>query len=236
MQQASSSVAVWRCGVVIVAVIAAAQLAIEGFNAPRVLSIGVASEPLFSGHFLRERGPTRFVVDSISPASPLTEAGVLPGDLLQWDEPLGRWYNVAAGEHDSLTVLHGNASRKIEVTMPAARALPRHQVANYLMDFATRLAALVIGVIIGWRRADLTAFRGFAAAALLSSIPFPYSAPASAHIEWLDFIASFSRELAIGALVFFAINYPDDKPVGWRAILKRYYPWFFGLQVVVEIY
>lgn len=81
----------------------------------------------------------------------------------------------------------------------------------------------------------MVAFRAFAAAGLLSAIPFPYSAPVSAHIEWLDFIGSFARELAIAVLVFFAINYPDDRPVGWRAVLKRYYPWFFGLIVVVDL-
>jgi GAF domain-containing protein len=221
--------------VIVLALIAATQLAIEGFNAPRVLTLGALSEPLFKGHFLRERGPTRFVVDSLSAASPLHGAGVVPGDLLRWNEPLGRWYNVAAGETATLTVIHGGASREIEVTMPAARALPRHQVAIYVMDFLGRVVALCIGVFIGLRRADLTAFRGFAAAGLLSAIPFPYSAPAGSHIESLDFIGSFARDLAIGALVFFAVNYPDDKPVGWRALLKRYYPWFFGLLVTAEV-
>ncbi len=153
---------------------------------------------------------------------------MVPGDLVEWDRPLGRWYNVAAGEKETVTVAHGGVSRRIEVTMPAASTVPRHQAAIYVMDFATRLIALCIGVFIGLRRADIIAFRAFAAAGLLSAIPFPYSAPESAHIEWLDFIGSFARELAIAVLVFFAINYPDDRPVGWRALLKRYYPWFFA--------
>ena len=235
MQRASSFTTVWRCGVIIVALIAAIQLAIEVFNAPRTLSLGVLSEPLFAGSFLRERGPTRFVVESLSPASPLNDAGVVPGDLLEWDRPLGRWYNVAAGEKETVTVAHGGVSRRIEVTMPAASAVPRHQTAIYVMDFATRLIALCIGVFIGLRRADMIAFRAFAAAGLLSAIPFPYSAPESAHIEWLDFIGSFARDLTIAVLVFFAINYPDDRPVGWRALLKRYYPWFFALLVIVDL-
>jgi len=37
------------------------------------------------------------------------------------------------------------------------------------------------------------------------------------------------------ALVFFAINYPDDRPNGWRAVLKRCYPWIFGLQVAALV-
>jgi hypothetical protein len=122
----------WRCGVVIFAVLATVQLAIEVFHAPRVLRVGLFTEQLFEGRTLRERGPTTFVVDSLPATSPLLSAGVLPGDRLRWDEPVGRWYNLAAGDSVSLTVIHGDASRRIDVTMPAARALPRHQVANYV--------------------------------------------------------------------------------------------------------
>ena len=52
----------------------------------------------------------------------------------------------------------------------------------------------------------------------------------------LDFIASVCSDVGPGALVFFAINYPDDKPVGWRATMKRYYPWLFGLQLAVTLF
>jgi hypothetical protein len=104
--------------------------------------------------------------------------------------------------------------------MPAARRLPRHETANYVMGMLTSLVGLVLGVTIGWRRSERTAFRALAAAALLATIAFPYSAPVDAHVGWLDFVASVSHELALGALVLFAINYPDDKPQGWRAILR----------------
>jgi hypothetical protein len=49
MQQPSSTAGLWRCGVVIFALIAAAELAIEAFHAPRVLTPGMLSEPLFKG-------------------------------------------------------------------------------------------------------------------------------------------------------------------------------------------
>jgi hypothetical protein len=120
--------------------------------------------------------------------------------------------------------------------MPAAASLPRHQVANYVMDLAGRAGALLLGVLIGWRRPDLTAFRGLAAAGLTNAFAFPYSAPAEAHLAWLDFVASVSQEIGPATIVFFALNYPDDKPVGWRATLKRYYPWFFGLQLAVALF
>lgn len=236
MRRSFKSETAWRFGVVVFALLAAAQLAIEAFHAPRVLTPGLLREALFEGRTLRERGPTTFVVDSIPARSPLAEAGVTPGDRLRWDDPIGRWYNVAAGERIALTVLHGDEGRRIEVTMPAARNLPRHQVANYLMDMASRVIALLVGVAIGWRRPKLTAFRGLAAAGVLYACAFPFSAPAGAHVGWLDFVASVSAELVPGALVFFAINYPDDKPVGWRAVLKRYYPWLFGLQLALVLF
>jgi hypothetical protein len=88
----------WRCGVVVFAVLATVQLAIEVFHAPRVLRLGLLTEQFFEGRALRERGPTTFVVDSVPATSPLLSAGVLPGDRLRWDEPIGRWYNLAAGD------------------------------------------------------------------------------------------------------------------------------------------
>ncbi len=161
--------------------------------------------------FLRERGPTTFLVDAVPPRSPLAAAGRRARRPARWDEPIGRWYNVAAGDRASLTVLHGEASRRVEFTMPAAATLPRFLQANYVLNLVTSLFGLVLGVTLGWRRADLTAFRGLAAAALLATIAFPYSAPAGAHVAWLDFVSSVSTELSLGALVFFAINYPDDR-------------------------
>ncbi|MEP6678177.1 MAG: hypothetical protein ABJB78_02685, partial [Betaproteobacteria bacterium] len=59
---------------------------------------------------------------------------------------------------------------------------------------------------------------------------------AEAHLAWLDFAGSVSQELALGAVVLFAINYPDDRPVGWRAVMKRWYPWIFALQVAVALF
>ena len=235
MKRTSKSVAIWRCGVVIFALMAVVQLAIEIYHAPRVLQIGLLSETLVRDRFLRERGPTTFIVESVPPGSPLHDAGVVPGDRLRWDDPIGRWFNVAAGERIALTVLHGTESRRIEVTMPAASRLPRHQVATYVLETIERLVALFIGVIIGWRRPDLVAYRGLAAAGLLRAMAFPFSAPVAAHLSWLDFVASISSELIPGALVFFALNYPDDKPTGWRAVVKRYYTWIFGLQVALTV-
>lgn len=83
---------------VTLAVCAATQFAIELISAPRVLTLGVLGEPLFTGGYLRERGPTAFLVDTLSPASPLVAAGVVPGDRLRYDRPLGRWYNAIAGD------------------------------------------------------------------------------------------------------------------------------------------
>lgn len=236
MRRTSNSAMLWRCGVVIFAVLATVQLAIEVFHAPRVLRVGLFTEQLFEGRTLHERGPTTFVVRSVPATSPLLSAGVVPGDRLRWDEPIGRWNNLAAGDLVSLTVIHGDEFRRIDVTMPAARALPRHHVANYVTDIASRVLALVIGAMIGWRRPNLTTFRGLAASGLLYAFAFPYSAPAGSHLAGLDFIASVAQELTLGALVFFALNYPDDKPIGLRATLKRYYPWLFGLQVATTLF
>lgn len=90
---------------------AVTQTAIELMSAPRILTPDVLSEPLFSGPFLHARGPTTFVVESMTTNSPLVAAGVLPGDRLRYDRPLGRWYNLVAGDKVTLAVLHDDTSR-----------------------------------------------------------------------------------------------------------------------------
>ncbi len=236
MSRASRTATVWRGFVVIFAALAVVQLSIEMFSAPRALQVGVAGEALFKGGVARERGPTTFVVDSIPAASPLAAAGVVPGDRLRFDEPIGRWHSLAAGDRVALTVLHADQKRRIDVVVPAAARLPRFQVTNYVLDMAGRIAALVLGVWIGWRRPDLVAYRGLAAAGLTNAFVFPYSAPAELHVGWLDFIGSVSQDIGPAAIVFFALNYPDDKPVGLRATFKRYYTWCFALLLALELF
>lgn len=233
--KSSTSVALWRSLVVILAVCAATQFAIEVISAPRGLTLGVRGEPLFTGGYVQERGPTTFVVDTLSPASPLVAAGVVPGDRLRYDTPLGRWYNVVAGDKVSLTVMHGDTTRRLEVTVAAAGSLPRYLMVNYILGALSVLLALVIGVVIGWRRTDLSALRALAVTALLAPLAFPYSAPEAIHLSWLDFMGSVSTVTFVGVIVFFALNYPDDRPTGWRAILKRGYPWFFGLHTIAAL-
>jgi hypothetical protein len=174
-------------------------------------------------------------VESIPAASPLAAAGVVPGDGLRFDDPLGRWHGLAAGDRVALSVLHGGEVRRIEVTVPAAGALPRHRVANYVLGTAQALVALLLGVVVGWRRPDLVAYRALAAGGLMNGFIFPYWAPAAFHVEWLDFVASVSQEVGPAMLVFFALNYPDDNPVGLRATFRRYYPWLLGLLVAAQI-
>ena len=84
----SASIALWRTTFVLLAVFAATELAIELFHAPRVLVAGRTGTPLFEGPFFYERGPTRFRVQSLPSGSPLKDVGIVPGDLVAFDEPL----------------------------------------------------------------------------------------------------------------------------------------------------
>jgi hypothetical protein len=236
MRRTSSFPTVWRFGLAVFALVAATQYAIDTFHAPQGVRSGVLDNGLFRGGFLRERGPTTFVVDALPPGSPLIAAGVVPGDRLRWSDPVGRWHNVPVGESFDLTVIHGSESRVIRVTTPARSETTRFAVANYVLDNLSRLATLVVAFIVGWRRSDLAAFRWLAIGGLMEANQFPFAAPAAAHLPWLDFLSSVSQELALGAMVFFAINYPDDRPVGLRAWLKRWYPWYFGALVAVTLY
>ena len=228
-------IAVWRFGVVAMAIIAATQFAIDAFHAPESLRTGTTGGSLFDGLILRERGPTTFVVAALPTGSPLIAAGVAAGDHLRFDEPVGRWYATRVGERVTLTAIRGGESRRIDV-VPVARDAPPYSVANYLMDGLGRLLTIAIAAWIGWRRPDVAAFRWLTVSGLFVACAFPFSAPSPAHIGWLDFVSSVAQELSLAAMVLFAINYPDDRPVGWRAVLKRWYPWYFGVVAAITVY
>jgi hypothetical protein len=157
-----TSAALWRCLVVVLAAIGITQFAIELTGASRVLTPGVAAEPLFEGTYLHARGPTTFVVEGLPPLSPLRAMGVQPGDHLRYDAPLGRWYTLAAGEQVSLTVLRGDTARRIAVNARAMQNLPPYTVANYVLDRLTVVIALLLGVIVGWTRTHPMALRALA--------------------------------------------------------------------------
>lgn len=231
-----TSPALWRALVVALAVIACIQLAIELLGAPRQLTLGMRGETLFEGRRVLERGPTTFVVDALSPQSPLVAAGVRPGDRLRYDRPAQQFINWAAGDQLSLTVIRGDSQRRVDVTVTPAASLPPYAEANYAIVTVARLLAVVIGLAIGWRRPERAALRALAATALLTPMVFPSSSPEAMHLRWLDLIGGVSSDIGLGVLVFFALNYPDDRPTGWRATLKRVYPWIFGLQLAAAIY
>jgi hypothetical protein len=232
----STSTALWRALVVTLAVIACTQLAIELLGAPRQLTLGMRGEPLFDGRRVRERGPTTFVVDTLSPRSPLVAAGVRPGDRLRYDRPAQQFIKFAAGDQLSLTVIRGESQRRVDVMVTAAPSVPQYAEADYVIVTMARLLAVVIGLLIGWRRPALAALRALAATGLLAPIVFPSSSPEAIHLWWLDFMAGVSGATWLGVLVFFALNYPDDRPAGWRAALQRVYPWIFGLQLTAAVY
>lgn len=217
------------------AAIACTQLAIELLGAPRQLTLGTRGEPLFEGRRVLERGPITFVVDALSPSSPLVPAGVRPGDRLRYDRPVQQFIHFAAGEQLSLTLIRGDSQRRVDVTVTAAPSLPPYAQADYVVVTVARLLAVVIGLLIGWRRPE-AGLRALAATALLVPMVFPSSSPEAMHLPWLNVIGGVSSDIGLGVLVFFALNYPDDRPTGWRAALLRVYPWIFGLQLIAAVY
>ena len=225
----------WRCIVALLGTIAAIELTIDAIHAPAALQNGLARDMLFVGRVVPTRGATRFEVDAIPAGSALAGTGIERGDMLHWKAPMGRWDAVAKSMPSMLTVTRGEATWDVALRpRPDAPVLP-DQVANYVVDTILRVTALVIGVLIGWRRAGSTAMRSFAAAGLLAAIAYPHSAPSSAHIVALDFIASVSHDLWPTALLLFAIHYPVDRPSGARALFQRIYPWLLGLHVAAAV-
>jgi hypothetical protein len=232
----SLSPMLWRIFVLALALLAIAQLTIEVIGAPRQLTLGTRGEALFEGRVVREAGPTTFIVDALPAHSPLWAEGVLPGDQLRFQRPLQQAIKWAAGEKLTLTAIRGASLRRVDVTVVAATQLPPFAVADYVVVTTARVMALVIGLLVGWRRPELCAFRALAATALMAPVVFPFSAPEALHLPWLDMLGRIASAVGLGVLVFFALNYPDDRPTGWRARLRRFYPPVFGLQLAAAVY
>ncbi len=231
----ATSNALWRTLIVVLALFTVASVAIDTASLPRVMKLGIRGEPLVDAMHYADRGPTTMMVDSLSTDSPLRSAGVVPGDRIRFDDPLGYWQSRIAGDVVALTVIRDGSARRIEVTVPPARSLPPFSWAIQGLALATAVASLLIGVVVGWRRPNSIAMRGLAATSVIAPAGYSYAAAQAWHFLPIDFFGSVASLLPFATIVFFALHFPDDRPAGLRLRLARVYPWIFGLFVVAVV-
>jgi GAF domain-containing protein len=170
-----------------------------------------------------------FEVASVDPESPAAKAGIAAGDHLDFtsstlrDRLVGLAYMpVLPGERVSFELVAEGASRP--VTLQAALLNPsqtREAIFSPLTSFL-RLAGFIyiaVALIILLRRPNRMTWGLFLYLVSATDAEF-YRFPV-----WLFPIVEFASAMLSVAgtigLVIFAVRFPDDRPIGWRAWIDR---------------
>jgi hypothetical protein len=167
-------------------------------------------------------GSRRVVVTHIDAASPLARAGVVSGDLLEFDRYNDAFGRASAGETVTLRLWRAGTPRKLAVaTVPQARP---DAGAYAVLSFLYFCAALGLALLVGLKRADSLACRALACFFVgtvfigLSSLAVPgwHFGPAR--------LAGSLYYLSWGSLAVFAIYFPANRPTGLRRLFAQAIP------------
>lgn len=186
-----------------------------GDNVTGGLGIEVSKEARF--------GSPAFVVKSIAPASPLNQAGIKPGSLLEFDN-YHHWQGTRhPGERVGLTVIGQGSARHVSaVSIP--KVLPP-ATGLTVISILTGLVASVLGVVIAWKRADDTALRALSLYFVLfqfnvmRAVALPGSGMELAQYAWAS-----TLWLIWISIFYFAIKYQDESVGPIRAALRHVLP------------
>jgi hypothetical protein len=212
----------WKVCLLLLAALAAGLLGVCAFSSPGLLGpaqggtlgIQVRQEQVF--------GSRRVVVTAVDAASPLARAGIVPGDLLQFEHYNDAFGTATADEAVALRLWRAGQAQRINVhTVPLQRA---PDGAAALLELIALAAALVFALLAGLRRADSLACR--ALACYFVGTVFIGLAPLAVpgwHFA-LARVAGSLYYLTWGSLAVFAIYYPDKAPRGLRRLFAQAVP------------
>lgn len=196
-----------------------------------VLNVAAAVElfephSAFGYHLVYTSG---FEVASVDPESPATQAGISPGDHLDFtastlrDRLIGLEYMpVLPGERVSFRLVRDGASRP--VTLQAALLSPsqtRQAISSPLTPFL-RLAGFVyiaVALMILVRRPNRMTWGLFLYLVSATDVEF-YRFPVGL-FPLVEFASALLSVAGTIGLVIFAVRFPDDRPIGWRAWIDR---------------
>ena len=200
---------------------------VAGENLVGGLGIEVVKEPRF--------GSPAFVVKSIAPASPLNQAGIRPGSLLEFDN-YHHWQGTRhPGERVGLTVIDQGVPRHVSaVSIP--KLLPADKGLT-VISILTGFVASVLGVVIAWKRADDAALRALSFYFVLfqfnvmRAVALPGSGMALAQYAWAATIW-----LIWITIFYFAIKYQDESVGPIRGALRYILPLLMVFAALGSVY
>jgi hypothetical protein len=209
-----SSASTWKVALCAFALCMSAFWLTEVWHAPRTLASGAAGTLGMVFHELPQPGRARFVIDEIAPDSPMRLVGAQIGD--QWipDRASDAHRRLEAHERIGLTLIQGDTPGHVVVEARSDRTPTDAWL--YISGWFISLTGLLLGLIIGFRQPNSTAFRALALFMILmgafKAIPTYLILPMGPaflahHVLWGP---GFMLD-GILLLVFF-FNFPDDQP------------------------
>lgn len=214
MRWPTLSAGAWKVLLVFVALFVTGLWATELWYASRTLAPGAAGTLGIKCHEVPQWGRTRYVIDEMTPDSPLASLGAVVGDVWIPDRAHDAVRRLEANEEIGLTLVQGAESRRVTVmTRPESEPVSS---APYILAWVISALALVLGLIIGFRQPERLGFRALSVAILILTafkiFPSHLILPAGTvflihHLLWGP---------AIGVLLIlfmvFLVNFPDDQP------------------------
>jgi len=170
-----------------------------------------------------------FEVGAVDPATPAARAGIVAGDRLDFtrstlhDRIIGLEYrSPAPGETATFELIHQRTARRITLTAaPLTNAESQEPFFSPLASFLrlAGLAYIVVALIILLRRTNRMTWGLFlylVSATDVSAYRFP-----DRLLPAVVFAADLLSVAGAVGLVVFAVRFPNDSPVGWRATIDR---------------
>jgi hypothetical protein len=184
----------------------------------------------------------RLPILTLDPRSPLAQAGAKPGDTLVFDHAGDVKREMAAGEAIGATWYAANQARHVVLTTVAAPDVvrsPREAWLIYVMDRVGIWSSLLLGLLIGFRRAEDSSMRVFALMFISKSLDVNYALPGGAFQSFLTQNADpLLAWVSYVSLTFFALVFPQGEShwrLAWARRLFKLYALLFALITVGTI-
>ena len=214
MRWPAVSASAWKLALCVFALCTSAFWLSEVWHSPRTLAANAAGTLGIRYHELQQWGRARYIIDEIQSDSPLRGLGAEAGDVWIPDRPYDAVRRLQAREPIGLTLERDDTIRHV-----VAYTLPDPTQTDpwlYVTGWSISLVGLVLGLVIGFRQPEGTAFRALASFMLLmgafKAIPTYLILPAGPvfgthHLLWGP------GYMSVGALLLvFLFNFPDSQP------------------------
>jgi len=214
MDRPALSTGAWKALLSIAALFFFGLFATELWYAPRTLAPGAAGTLGIKYHELAAWGRARYLIDEVSPDSPLIAYGAQPGDVWMPDRPYDAVRRLESHEQIGLTLFQDGSERHL-IVATAPTGVPT-DVTFYVTAWLYSAIALTVGLLIGFRQPDSVALRGLSLGLVVLTafklIPTYTILPAGPAFAVRHFLWGPIMVCVFACCTVFFLNFPDDQP------------------------